>query len=94
MQICLDNLYLQNFNHENPGSTLNREMYTLQKFLGIWYKLLLVYSCSNTYLHMYICDLNLENQSNCHIWYIFQDTPISNIENHCGFLVLDCRFVV
>ena len=37
MRKCLDNLHLQNFNGENPGSMLNHEIYIPQKILGIRY---------------------------------------------------------
>ena len=37
MQKCLSNLHSRNFNHKNPGSTLDREIYMSQKILGILY---------------------------------------------------------
>ena len=45
----LDNLYPQNFNHGNPGSMLNCEIYMPQKNSGY-----VVFEASTAYLKIYI----------------------------------------
>ena len=77
MQNCLNHLHLQNFNHENPGSTLNHEKYTCHKNFWI-YGLPCIITIHDYYSWLlFMITITIHNYYSCIITIYCNDTVLT-----------------